>query len=694
MEDGRRRPQRMGDLSLMPIAVMPAALAADLRLSATETPDGVSLVWTCSSELFDGDTAERFAERFDTLIRDVTRHPHRRIGDLDVIPERERALLRTFGAPLSPGRAAVCVHTLFEQQAHPHARCRGTDLRRRCHRLRPTRSPGDRRRTRADARRDQARVTCRRVPDALRRSRDSRCWAVLKAGAIWLPLDPDDPPARVAAILDDSGAGFVLTNESLRGRVPAGSSSVVCLEELADTPVEGQSASASVAASAIPIDAAACLLYTCDAHRLRAAEVSHRTLSALVVAVMRQLELTQEDVALSISPPSLDVSVVELLAPLATGAQLVLGDGDVGHEPERLAEMAATTAATLVIGPTMLWAGVITTPGPWTQLKAICIGGLPAPEASAELVARTAGAWVTHGFPVAGIWTTLRRLSDSEPAGLLGRPFGPARVRILDDDLSEAPLGVVGQLYVIHGLDGAWHRTGERARWKGDGALELVKVRDREVHVNGFRVDLDDVSSVLRSHPAVRDAAVVLQTQGADNARLVAHVVPREGVASTATELRDEARRVLPAGIVLRSFIEVETIPRTADGQLDLEPQGSAGATSGDDYVPPQTPTEILLAELWQDALALPRVGAHENFFELGGYSLLCFQVLERIERATGHRVSPRLLLLDSLRQVSARLDEMAATGDAPRSLQGPPPRLGFFRRLKRLLPGVIGLGA
>jgi non-ribosomal peptide synthetase component F len=707
MEDGRQRPDRMGRLQIVPISVMPPALAADLRLAATHTTDGVSIVWTCSSELFDSATTERLLRRFETLLGDVIRDPRRRLGELDMISVEERGLLETFGQPKRATESVVSVLTQFEHQARRRsdapAIVSGSEVidygqldRRAANLSRVLQARGIHDGSRVG-------VFLPRSPDFV-----TGVLAAMKAGAIGVSLDPDHPPARIAAIVEHSGVELVLTNDALRHLIVEGAARLVSIEEAEGAESESPEPAAA-AVSAGRIDTTACLLYTTHTYRLRAARLSHRTLAAVVAAVTGELGLTKDDVALAINLPSVGASIIELLAPLSVGARVVIAGGDTGSDTEELAAIIPSSAATVVIAPTSLWADLLVASArPWPRLKAICVGDLPAAATRAELVSRTAGAWIAHGFPEAGVWATLGRLSDSQPAGFLGRPLRHVPVRILESGFGEAPLGVAGELHIgvggdfwadgetsgargegapIH--DGSWYRTGERARWRSDGTLELVAGRKRETYVDGVRVDLEDISSLLRRDLLVQDAAASFQAADADHRRLVAYLEPREGVAYTATELREQLRRVLPDRMVPRSFIEVETIVRTAGGGLDLESRGATGVPSGDD-APPSSAMEILLAELWKDALCVPRVSVHDNFFELGGYSLLCFQVLDRLERKTGHRVSPRLLLLDSLQQVAAQLDAIPKAGDEHQSPKASSTRGGFFRRFSRFLPGAV----
>jgi hypothetical protein len=178
-----------------------------------------------------------------------------------------------------------------------------------------------------------------------------------------------------------------------------------------------------------------------------------------------------------------------------------------------------------------------------------------------------------------------------------------------------------------------------------------------EVSLNGFRVDTEEIRSALKRHAALADAAVVLRNDASGESRLAAYIVLRAGESATATELRDELRRTLPRRMIPRTFTEVDELRRASAGEWRLD---ETETSVMNDHVDPRSATEQMLARVWRAALGVDRVGVHDNFFSLGGYSLLCFQVIDRVERETGHRLSPRLLLLDSLQQVAESIDRVA----------------------------------
>lgn len=399
---------------------------------------------------------------------------------------------------------------------------------------------------------------------------------IMKAGAVSVVLDPADPPARATAILEHSQAVVVITDSARRRQLPPSRLPIVSVDDAVASPIDGP-------VVAVSLEATACLVYACEACELRAIPVSHGTLAALLAGVRRGLALTHEDVALAIAPPSLDVALIELLAPLSASGCVVIASDDVALDAERLVEAVGRSAATVLIAPNSVWPDLLAaTAVNWPRLKAICFGGRPSPNVHAELVVRTGAAWFAHAAGDRTIWTTLHRLIEKDSSELAGTPLDHVSLRIVDAAGDDVPIGVPGRLLVriaAGGVASGWTPTGEEARWRADSELEIVTGEPRHAHVDGFRIDLNDVACAIRRHPAVADAEAVIET-GTEADRVVACVVPRPDAAYSVSDLRRELRRTVPAAMVPRAFVEVGSIPRTADGRAVFEAGCSASAES------------------------------------------------------------------------------------------------------------------
>jgi hypothetical protein len=226
-------------------------------------------------------------------------------------------------------------------------------------------------------------------------------------------------------------------------------------------------------------------------------------------------------------------------------------------------------------------------------------------------------------------------------------------------------------------------RTGDRARLLADGTF--VFLGSGRLHLRGTRVEPGEIAIALARLPAVAEATVLLCPDSAGEPRLVAYVVPRPGQASTDTELRQQLRRTLPRPLVPQLFVELEQLPRGPDGAVDPARLPSPFGSSAT-MVEPRTPAERQLAELWGQALGVAQVSIYDNFFDLGGHSLLCFQVIAELEKRTGTRLPPRALLLNSLEQVAAQL----GTGAPAPATEAPRAPLGsrMMQRLRAMVGG------
>jgi hypothetical protein len=270
----------------------------------------------------------------------------------------------------------------------------------------------------------------------------------------------------------------------------------------------------------------------------------------------------------------------------------------------------------------------------------------------------------------------------------IGRPLQNTQVYVLDGNGELCPTGVPGELYI--GGDGVTrgylnrpeltgerfvpdpflaggrlYRTGDVVRLLADGSLEYLRRNDSQVKLRGYRIELGEIETMLERHPAVRQAVGLVREDRAGDARLVAYVTKHAGVEATDSELRRYLRAFLPDYMLPQHFVELAELPLTPNGKIDRKALPAPFAPRPDDsHVEPGTPQEILVAGIWMDALGVSRVSALDNFFAVGGHSLLSLKVIAAIEERTGVRLSPRVLLLNTLAQVAAHLP-VTAEGDS-----------------------------
>ncbi|MEO6238624.1 MAG: amino acid adenylation domain-containing protein [Vicinamibacterales bacterium] len=672
LQDVRSRPVSFGGLDVRQSHVLPPTSAADVMLWMMESNTGLMAMLNYSTELFDRITMERFMMRFSQLIDQVLEEPTRQVRELDVVPERERELLRTWGGG-DPEAPASSLSERFVTQAEqsPDAPAIVADghtvtyaalniaVGQLAHRLLLEGVKRD----------DRVALLLAPSPELV-----TALLAVMKVGATWIMLDPSDPPVRLQAVVEQAGAGTLVTAREVETPPALAGLAIVYVDAtVADTTHDAAGAPASAES------ATAGIVYSSSAQSGRPSihALSARRLAVLIDTLCKETRMSAGDGILAVSPPSLDVAAVELLCPLTVGARLVIPTRDELDDAEALSSALVESGANVMMAPTSTWRDLVESSSVrFPGLSAICLGALPGRTLVGGLLSRGAAVWVAHGYSQAGLWMTLAKRTEKSPDNLLGRPLAGIRVSIVARD-REVPIGADGEVYVTDVLGSREgdsdiarrgqrpYSTGEWGRWRSTGEIEFVRGGALQIDVDGFRVELTEIESALCQLPAIEDAAVLLQRQESGPARLMAFIVPRVGQTYSATSLRRELRESLPSRMIPRAFVERLSLPRKADGTIDRAQLEPANPSAAETSAPPTTATEIMLADIWREALGVARVGKHDNFFGLGGHSLLCFQVLTIIQRETGQRLSPRLLLLDSLQQVAAHLDNASGQKSA-----------------------------
>jgi amino acid adenylation domain-containing protein len=521
--------------------------------------------------------------------------------------------------------------------------------------------------------------------------------AVLKAGGCYVAMDPGYPPERLAYMLADSRAAVLLAHAEVAGRLPAHESAVVLLDRDADA-IAARDASAPDA-GVLP-DSPAYLLYTSGSTgRPKGVCMPHRPLVNLLHWQLARWQGQAPAVTLQFASLSFDVSFQELLSTWASGGTLVLVDDDTRRDGqallgyleeqgvERLFLPFAALEALAEVADGQDLSGV--------KLREIITAGeqLQSTPPLKRLVEQTGCVLENQYGPseshVVSAYRLPEHTGDWDLLPPIGSPIANTQLYVLDAAMQPAPINVPGELYIGGvGLARGYHdrpgltaekfvpspfregerlyRTGDRARWLMTGALQFLGRVDFQVKVRGFRIELGEIEAVLRQHPGVADAVVVVREDHAGEKRVTAYVVPRAAAPEQAS-LRAWVAERLPEFMVPAAFAVLPALPLSPNGKVDrraLPAPDEAGAK--DAYTAPRTETERQLAEIWAECLGIARVGINDNFFTLGGHSLIATRVATRIRRVFDVEVPLRVLF------EAQTLAELAARVEAGRSSAGP----------------------
>ncbi|MEV7184624.1 non-ribosomal peptide synthase/polyketide synthase [Kitasatospora sp. NPDC093102] len=657
--------------------------AFELVLEFVETGSGaLHGLFTYSTDLFETATVERMAGQLATLLTAVAQDPSRAVGALPLAdPDTPPA---EAGGTFRPVPEAT-LPELFERwaAATPDA---------------PALLDGERELSYAELDRAANRLAHhligrgvgpeRLVALALPRSAAMVVaqLAVAKAGGAFLPVDPDYPAPRREFMVRDAAAHLVLDDPAQ-----------VWAAEGPDTPPTDADRGTALT-SAHPAYA----IYTSGSTGTpKGVLVTHAGLAVFAAAAAEQYAVGPGDRVLQFASPSFDASVLELCISLLSGAALVTGEQGplVG---ERLAEvLAARRISHTLIPPAALATVEPESAAALSDLRTLVVGAEACPADLVDTWApgrRMINSYGPTEATVVATWTGPLAPGTGRPA--IGRPSGATRAYVLDTALRPVPPGVTGELYLAgpglargylgrpgltaqrflpdpYGTPGErMYRTGDLARRDADGQLRFAGRADEQIKLRGFRIEPGEIESALRRSPLVRDAVVTVRADGPGGGRLVGYVVPADAAeGAPALDLRLHLAELLPPHLVPSAFVPLETLPLTPNGKLNrraLPDPGPAQATPGPGRAP-ETGLERRIARIWADVLGLDEVGADDNFFLLGGDSILSMQVVSRLRRDGLHLATRDLFshqtvaeLATVVRTATERADDGPVTGDVP----------------------------
>jgi amino acid adenylation domain-containing protein len=482
---------------------------------------------------------------------------------------------------------------------------------------------------------------------------------ILKAGGAYVPIDPDYPAERQQYMLSHSKAPVLITQQTLRGRLPLGGASVVCLDR--DSSKIAAMAEQAPALRSDPEQLAYVIYTSGSTGKPKGVQISHRALVNFLVTMQQEPGLTANDVLVAVTTLSFDIAGLELFLPLITRARVVIAPAETSSDPGGLAELLAQSAATVMQATPTTWRMLVDSG--WdgsARLKALC-GGEALPVALADqLMDLDLELWNMYGPTETTIWSTCSRVSRAEPI-TIGRPVANTSLYILDARMNPVPVGVAGELWI--GGDGVargyrgrpdlteerfvadpfastsgarMYRTGDLARYRADGNVEYLGRIDHQVKVRGFRIELGEIETVLSSHPAVASAVVATRGSRAE-AELAAYVIPA-GVAVSAPSLRQFLAQELPAYMVPSTVTTLQAFPLTANGKVDRNalPEPTRERSDQRELVTPRTALEMKLAAIWERELGISPIGMTDNFFDLGVTSIVAASLFAAIERELG----------------------------------------------------------
>jgi len=669
LQNTARGEEGLGDARFEPVAQDIGVVKFDLELNVEELPEGLHLRWLYKRELFNAETIERMAASFGELLESILSWPDERILSLPLLTSPERLLLLSVAhGDDMPYPRDLCLHELFEAQVErsPDALAVVSEdgsltyreLNERSNRL-----------AHALIARGVGAETL--VGLCVERSLDILVGILgtLKAGAAYVPLDPESPEARLGYLLEDSGVEVVLTQSQLAELGCFAGRRTLSLDQPGfahgNPPRRGSG----------PGHLAYVIYTSGSTGQPKGVLVEHRSLINLTFGLRRMLAATglEPGYRWAWNVPVVFDGSVKGLTQLALGVELHVLAQPVRQSPGALLAYVRSQGIDLLdCTPSLLELLLAEAEREQVGLPHLLIGG----EAiNGPLWTRVCAHLRSHGTSALNVYGPTECTVDSTGTALegavdphIGRPLPNVEAYVLSSELELVPHGGVGELHiggagVARGYlrrpaltaerftanpygpaaGSRLYRTGDRARWRGDGTLESLGRLDDQVKVRGFRIELGEIEAQIQAQAWVRDAVVVARPDAFGTKRLVAYVVP-SGDPSEAGALKSALQRLLPDYMIPAVFVVLEALPLTANGKVDRRalPVPEEGDYQRGGYVAPRTELERRLCEIWQEVLGVERVGIEDSFFDLGGHSLLATRVVSRVRSDLGRELPLR----------------------------------------------------
>ena len=642
----------------------------DMTLAMTETEEGYEVDIEYPTDLYRRERIERMTVHLENILESIVADPRRRLSELPLLSAAEEQLLIDWNDTSVAYPGHQFVHELFEAQAdrtpdavalvfeNEHLSYR--ELNEQSNRV-------------AHYLRDAGVAGGELVGLFLSRSLQMivGLLGILKAGAAYLPLDERYPAERLLFMLKDSGVRVVLTEAQ---QLPRFDGRVVYLDEEWDAINRCDAGNLEHKTTS---EQGAYVIYTSGSTgQPKGVELSHRAVVNLLHAVRSKISLGAADTMLSVSTLSFDIAVAEIFLPLIGGGRVVIASREVASDGVQLEKLLASSGATIMQATPASWRMLVD--AEWhgdSRLKVLSTGEALDRLLADQLLERCSELWNLYGPTETTIYSGVVRVTSSAGPVPIGPPLANTRFYVVDHFMNPVPIGIYGELLIggdglAHGYlrradltaekfvpdpfgsepGGRLYRTGDLVRYLEDGRLEFGGRLDHQVKVRGFRIELGEIENALSRHPAVRSAVVIARAERPGEQRLVAYIVGDEN-RPTASEWRTFLIQRFPEYMIPSLFVSLDELPLLPNGKVNRRALPVPDASRPElrkAFVAPENPTQARLVEIWINVLGIDRVGIHDDFFELGGDSILATRLVSRVRRIFGVELPLRELFWKS----------------------------------------------
>jgi surfactin family lipopeptide synthetase A len=657
----------MPNLKLSSIEVESSTTQLDLTLEILDSVNGLAGRFEYNTDLFERSTIDRMAKHFQNLLEAIATNPQQKVSQIPLLSKSEQQqILIDWNDTAVNYPQDICLHKLVEAQVErtPDAiaviyedqQLSYQELNQKANQLahhllaigiQPEQLVG---------------ICVERSLDML-----VGLLGILKAGAAYVPIDPSYPRDRIEYMLSDSQAKILITQQSLINQIPEYSGLTISLDAEQQKLAQASALNPQVA---IDSNQLAYVIYTSGSTgKPKGVQVLHQGVTNFLLSMQNTPILSPDDVLVAVTTICFDIAVLELYLPLLVGAKLAIASRDAARDAMLLHQLIVSEQATCMQA----------TPSTWRMLseigwqgdknfKVLCGGeNLPLSLAQ-ELTSKNATVWNLYGPTEATVWATISRINLEDNRVTIGKPLANTQLYVLDEQLQPVPIGVAGEMHiggvqVARGYlnrpdltaerfipdpfssqtEARLYKTGDRVRYLADGAIEYLGRIDFQVKLRGFRIELGEIEAVLSQHPAVNQAVAIVDRQQSGSDRLVAYIIGNSGVEVSVPELRNFLKENLPEYMVPVTYEILDSFPLTQNGKIDRRalPKTTQSQTLQDSTKTnyPQDELELRIAQVWQKLLGTKSFSTDDNFFEVGGHSLLAIRLSAQLEEVVGYPV-------------------------------------------------------
>ncbi|MHA4895877.1 amino acid adenylation domain-containing protein [Pedobacter sp. PWIIR3] len=671
----------------------------EIFLNISDHKDGLVFEWSYNIQLFKTSTIAGMMQEFDDLLKQIITKPDTKIIDIPTLhSEQFLAKLEEINDTAKAYPKELSLYSLIQQTANQYPQHIALEFEEEQY-------------TYAELMEKANRVACifikhglkpgQVVGIALERSSDLLfvILAVMRAGAVYLPIDPSFPASRKTHMLSDSGAVVLVTSDLFSGEVDF-SGSKLSLEDIKSELVDYAFTSKSIEVNASGKDLLYILYTSGSTGTPKGVKIANCSVVNLLLSMQPDFGMEATDRLLAVTTVSFDISVLELFLPLVCGASVVLASTEAARDGRLLLDIIRRKKITIMQATPNTWRILLESGWNVENIRAIC-GGEELPlDLAQQILQRARRLWNVYGPTETTVWSTIKEITTDTSVISIGKPIANTSIYILDRYQKPVAAGVAGEIYIAGDgiaegyinlpelnkekfLDntfsasgsGKMYRTGDIGKYTENGEFLYLSRIDAQLKIRGFRIEAGEVEYQLSKLDGVKSSVVLARADKNGN-KLIAYVVLND----IDTELssserhglwRERLRRHLPDYMIPDAFAEIKKMPLTQNGKIDKNALLAINLRLADvqsSFVAPRTDVEQMISDIWSEVLELDKISIYDNFFELGGHSLTAVKVMTMIEAETGKRLPLAILFEHSTIErlaLSLYLDGKSVTWDS-----------------------------